>query len=430
MKGLFMRIFRTFRPAQPVPDQYRQIFKHLYLDIAWYGLLSGSTIAFLTVYATRMGASAQQIGMLSAAPALINLLFALPAGGWLARRSMGSAVFWTSVIQRAFYLLLIPLPIMLMPGAQVWVIIATTLIMSIPGTAVVVGFNSMFGELVPMEWRGHVAGIRNALIALIATVVTLLSGWILDAAPFPIGYQIVFGIGVVGAALSSLHLFYLSKLVGTAAVQSNGLGQPPTAAGRKLANEIRAFYQRSLQSLRLDAMKGHFARIMGLLFAWHLTQFMTIPIITPFIVNELGMSNQLIGLAGGLFNVTMFFGSLQLNGATVRFGNKKLTGGGIIGLSAFPLLTALGPVGYLFSNVVGGFAWAMGGGALYNYLLENIPAHDRPAHMAWYTLVSNGAILIGSLSGPVVVGEIGYIPALVIFGIGRLLAGVAILLWG
>ncbi len=319
---------------------------------------------------------------------------------------------------------------MLMPDVQVWVIILTTLIMSIPGTAMVVGFNSMFGELVPIEWRGHVAGIRNALIALIATIITLLSGWILDVVPFPTGYQIVFTIGVIGAAFSSLHLLYLARLVGNTPASTSEADQPRLAARRRPAEEIRAFYLRGVESLRLDAMKGHFSRIMGLLFGWHLTQYMTIPIITPFIVNELGMSNQMIGLAGGLFNVTMFLGSLQLNRATTTFGNKKLTGGGIVGLSAFPLLTALGPAGYLLSNIIGGFAWAMAGGALYNYLLEHIPAHDRPAHMAWYTLVSNAAILIGSLSGPLIAGEFGYIPALLIFGVGRLIAGVAILLWG
>jgi MFS family permease len=430
MNRFLKRMLRTIRPAQPVPEEYRQIFKHLYLDIAWFGLLSGSTIAFINVFATRMGASTQQIGMLSAAPALVNLLFALPAGTWLSKRSIGSAVFWTSVLQRVFYLLLIPLPVMLMPDAQVWVIILTTLIMSIPGTAMVVGFNSMFGELVPIEWRGHVAGIRNALIALIATIITLLSGWILDVVPFPTGYQIVFTIGVIGAAFSSLHLLYLARLVGNTSASPGEAGQPRLAARRRPAEEIRAFYLRGVESLRLDAMKGHFSRIMGLLFGWHLTQYMTIPIITPFIVNELGMSNQMIGLAGGLFNVTMFLGSLQLNRATTTFGNKKLTGGGIVGLSAFPLLTALGPAGYLLSNIIGGFAWAMAGGALYNYLLEHIPAHDRPAHMAWYTLVSNAAILIGSLSGPLIAGEFGYIPALLIFGVGRLIAGAAILLWG
>ncbi len=430
MSAIFKRISKVFQPAQPVPQECRSIFLHLFLDIAWFGILSGSTVAFLAVYATRMGASDQQIGFLSAAPALINLLFALPAGSWLSKRSLGRAVFWTSILQRLFYLVLVPLPVLLMPGAQVWVIILMTLVMTIPGTALVVGFNAQFGEVVPLEWRGYVAGIRNALLSVITTVFTLISGVILDWVAFPMGYQVVFAIGIIGAGMSSLHLYLLSRAISMHTTPTNGFDQPRSAAGKKLAVEVRALYQRGVQSLRLDAMRGPFRRIMMLLFGWHLAQFMTIPTITPFVVNQLHLPDQIIGLAGGLFNIMVFVGSLRLNSAASRFGNKAVTGAGVMGLSLFPILTSLGSGGYLAANLVGGLAWAMAGGAIYNYILENVPADDRPAHIAWYSLVSNGAILIGSLLGPAIAENIGPALALVLFGIGRFLAGAAIMKWG
>ena len=71
-------------------------------------------------------------------------------------------------------------------------IILLTLILSIPGTAVTIGFNSMFADLVPVSWRGYVAGIRNSVLSAASTLTTLLSGWILVALPFPLGYQIRF----------------------------------------------------------------------------------------------------------------------------------------------------------------------------------------------------------------------------------------------
>lgn len=429
MSVMFKRMFRNFRPASPVPQRYQQVFSHLYQEIAWFGVLSGTTIAFLAVYATRQGATNEQIGLLSAVPALVNLLFALPAGSWLSRRSIGRAVFWSSVLSRMFYLLLVPLPILLMPKEQVWVIIATTFVMTIPGTAMVVGFNSLFGEVVPVEWRGHVVGIRNALLAIITTILTLISGFVLNLFNNATGYQIVFAVGVLGAAMSSLHLLYLSRLVNLPAQAPNG-GEAATPTTRRLAAEIRSLTNRGLQSLRIDTMRGKFARIMWLLFFWYLAQFMTIPIVTPFIIKDLQISDSLIGLAGGLFNGTMFVGSLMLNRATLRFGNKQLTGFGIMGLSLFPLLTAAGVLGFIFANITVGFAWAMAGGALYNYILENVPADDRPAHLAWYSLISNAAILLGSLAGPVFAGVVGYVPALIIFGIGRFLAGAALLRWG
>lgn len=421
------RLTRMFRPSIPVPAEYQDVFKHLYAEIAWFGVLSGTIVAFIAVYATRQGASPQQIGMLSAAPALVNLLFALPAGSWLSRQHMGRAVFWTSVIQRSFYLVLIPLPVMLLPNTQVWVILATTLVMTIPATAMVVGFNSLFGEIVPFEWRGQVVGTRNAVLSVATTVFTLISGEILNRVPFPTGYQIVFALGVFGAAMSSLNLYYLSRLAGSQPVEkTNGNDPVAVAASRRIAN----IYQRGLASLRLDAMKGKFAQIMGLLFLWHVIHFMAIPVVTPFIVNDLHISDQLIGISASLFNGFMAVGSLWLSGMSARFGNHRLTGFGVMGLSLFPILTSTGVFGYMAANAIGGIAWAMAGGALYNYVLENIPAEDRPAHLAWYSLVINGAILIGSMTGPMIAPQIGFATALLIFGFGRLLAGAAILRWG
>lgn len=430
------RLTRMFRSPVPVPDDLRGIFTHLYFDIAWYGILSGTTIAFLAVYATRVGASAEQIGLLTAVPGLVNLIVALPAGAWLSKRSLGRATFWTSILQRSFYLLLIPLPIFLMREAQVWTIIGVTLVMNIPGTAVVVGFNSLFGEGVPPEWRGHVAGIRNALLSIVTTVFTLISGQILERVTFPYGYMIVFAIGVIGAGMSSLHLYLLSATVGHHPPRmDNGNGAETEAARAYASNrrqllELRSLYNRGIQSLRLDVMHGTFLRVMVLLFGWHLAQYMAIPVFTPFAVNHLKLSDASISLAGALFNGFMFLGSLQLSKATARFGNKRVTAAGIMALGLFPMLTATGAFGYIIGNAIAGAAWAMAGGALYNYILEYCPDADRPAHMAWYNLVFNGAVLIGSLAGPTIAGGIGFAVALAIFGALRSLSGFAIMRWG
>jgi MFS family permease len=424
------RLTRFLRAPQPVPEQYRRVFLHLFFDIGWFGIVNGTTIAFLAVYATRQGASPVQIGLLSAIPGLITLLFALPAGNWLSHRPMGRAVFWVSVLTRVFYIFLVPLPMLLAPHVQVWAILLITLVMTIPFTALVVGFNSLFAEAVPAEWRGYVAGVRNAINAVVATIFTLLAGQILDRVAFPTGYQIVFGMGVIGAGMSSLHLYLLSRLVATQKPQEESIRAQRNGTSRRLAEEARAFVQRGLDSLRIDVMRGSFARLMALLFCWHLAQFMTIPIITPFVVNLLHVPDRLIAVANSLFNVTVFLGSLQLGMVTARFGNKRLVAVGIMGLSLFPILTAFGQSGYLLGNFLGGFAWALVGGAMFNLILERSPVDDRPAHVAWYNLVANAAILLGSLVGPAVADGIGFPAALLLFGLCRFLAGAALYKWG
>jgi MFS family permease len=204
-----MTVLSLFRPARPVPVEHRANFFHLYLDIAWYGILSGSAISFLAVFATRQGADALQIGLLSAAPAIVNLIFTLPAGHWLQHRPMNRTVFWTAVWQRLFYLPWLFLPLFLAPQGQIWTLLTLILLMSIPGTALAVGFNALFAATVPPEWRGHVAGLRNALLSLIFVLTSLLCGFILDVLPFPLGYQVVFGIGFIGAIMSTYHLWFI-----------------------------------------------------------------------------------------------------------------------------------------------------------------------------------------------------------------------------
>ncbi len=61
-------------PSPPL----RANFRALYLDVLWFGVLLGSTMAFISIYATRLGASAFQISLLTAGPAqgqyLVQLL--------------------------------------------------------------------------------------------------------------------------------------------------------------------------------------------------------------------------------------------------------------------------------------------------------------------------------------------------------------------
>jgi hypothetical protein len=96
---------------RPLPAEHRANFIHLYLDIAWFGILNGSAISFLTIFATRQGADGFQLGLLSAAPAVVNLAITLPAGQWLQNRSLSRAVFWTSFWHRLVYLPLVFLPL-------------------------------------------------------------------------------------------------------------------------------------------------------------------------------------------------------------------------------------------------------------------------------------------------------------------------------
>ncbi|UCC88780.1 MAG: MFS transporter [Anaerolineales bacterium] len=434
--------FSLSSSARPVPVEYRSNFIHLYLDIAWFGILSGSSMAFVAVYAARQGASAFQIGLLSAGPAIVNLMSALPAARWLKKQPIGPAVFWASVLHRVFYLPWLALPILLSPQGQIWTLIGLILLMSIPGIALGIGFNALFADVVPTDWRGHVAGVRNGLLAITFIVTSLACGYILNHFPFPANYQTVFGIGFLGAAMSSLHLWFVRPC----------LGEPvPTRVGRSLGDLARPGMIRTIgdglrasvglrflsrdsgqRLLRTDILDGPFGRIAAVLFAFHLSQYLAIPLFPLYMVNRLHLSDQAIGLGSALFYVSVFLASTQLAYLTRQTSNQRVLAMGAAVMTSYPALIALsrGLGLFMVASLMGGLGWALASGALNNYILDKVPHDDRPAHLAWYNLALNAAILIGSLVGSFVGSELGLSFALSLSAACRLVAALLIWRWG
>lgn len=420
---MFATITRFFRQAA-VPPQYHATFRHLYYDIAWFGVLSGSVVNFLTVYATRLGASGLQVGLIGAMSAVVNLFLAIPAGRWLSRRDTNRAIFWTSVFYRIGFVFFIFLPWLFDNNGQVVAIILITFFMAIPLTPLGVGFNALFAEAVPERYRAHVAGTRNIMLAITFILTSLVSGYILDILPFPLGYQIIFGIGAFGAAMSSYHLYFVRPVQ-----EESPAPQPaPEPAPAQPAVSPRGIFS----ILRLDILSTPFKRVLLALLAFHFAHNLTTPVYPLYNVRVLELNDNHIGISQALYYLTMLIGSTQLRNIVHRIGNKKVTGLGVAGMSFYPLLLAFTTEIWQFYAIalIGGFTWAWTNGAYANYMLERIPPDDRPSHLAWYTIILNFAILAGSLGGSAIAGQIGLASALILFALLRLLAGIAIFKWG
>jgi MFS family permease len=167
-------------------------------------------------------------------------------------------------------------------------------------------------------------------------------------------------------------------------------------------------------------------------FAFHLTQFLALPIFPLYNVHILKLTDDHIGIGTACFYLTVLLSSTQLRNIAHRIGNKRLTGWSVSGLALYPLMLAFSTQVWHFYglSLIGGIVFGMVSGAYANYMLEHIPAHDRPPHLAWYNVILNAAILIGSLAGPAISDAIGLFGALILVAALRFLAGLAILKWG
>lgn len=408
----------------PNPDSIlRWNLRQLYWDVFWFGILAGSTIAFQAVYAARLGASGFQIGLLSAGPAIINLIFSLPSGKWLEGRSFIKVSFRSSIWQRLGYVFLIALPwVFSSADGQVWGLIWTTLVMSVAGTVLAIAFNALFAEVLPAEWRAHAVGRRNVLLAVSIAVATLLCGQILDKVVFPQNYQVVFLIGAAGAMISSHHIGRIRK------PEPSVL--PDTTPADNANGMVVVSKRGSL--LRMDLLRGPFGIFMLAYLAFYTFQYFPVPLFPLGYVERLHLTDGIIGLGNALFYGAMMLASFRLDYFSRRYGHRKVL---IISAALFPVFPlflglAKGPGLYYLGCLIGGMINAMLSGAIINRLMDRVPVDDRPAHMAIHNVALNLGILSGSLLGPISANLIGLQPSLFVSAGLRFLAAVFFWLWG
>ncbi len=396
-------------------------------------------MAFIAVYAARLGATGYQISLLLAGPAVVNLLFSLPAGKWLAGRTLTQVSFQTAGLTRLGYLFLIPLPLLLPNTVQVWIIILITLVMAIPGTVLSIAFNSVLAELIPPEDRATVIGRRNALTSLAMTLTALFSGQILDLVDYPVNYVIVFGLGTLGGIYSTYHLQKLkapaSPLLSSPQLLDD-LARPGLLrfveslrlpAGLRFLTRIRMPI-----NLRLDILRGPYGGFLGAYLLFYSSQYVPAAISPLYMVNNLEYTDGIISLGNSLFYVLMFFTSLRLSKLSARFGHHKVLVIGSLLYCAYPIFIsqAWDATLYWAASFVGGIAWALTSGGLINRLMEVVPEDERPAYMALHNLALNLGILVGSLTGPLLANIVGLKEALLLAGVLRLAAGFGLKKWG
>jgi hypothetical protein len=436
--------------------------------MAWFGVLSGSILAFLNIYAARLNASAAAIGLLTAGPAVVNLFFSLPAARWLEGRSFIPASFWSSLVQRLGFVVIALLPgLIFVEQVQVAGLIGITLLMSLPGTLLAISFNALLADTIPADFRAEVVGRRNALLAVSMTLSTLVCGQVLDAVVFPRNYQIVFAMGAFGALCSTYHL---GRLVPRGSVSDTSWhttlrllvpawkGKPPQApaepqhsvaansgapasrvqgdTGRDepAPNAAPAKSGRSMggSPLHVGLLRGPYGSFMAAYLLFYTCQYLIMPLFPLAFVHTLALSDGMISLGNGLFYGAMFLVSLRLNRMAHRFGHHRLLIAGTMGLSLYPLLIGLarGVPLYLVASLLGGVVWAVLSASLIDRLIERAPEDSRPAAMAFHNLSLNLGILIGSLAGPVMGGWMGLDQAILVGAGLRFLAGVLMIWWG
>jgi MFS family permease len=404
--GRARRLWRqVFRQRETVEEQNDW---NLYLDITWWGVLSGITSTFVSVFAIRLGASNTLVGLLVSLPALINIFWLIPSAQIIERQRRSLPIIVrASFLQRLGYLLIALMPFVLRthrPEA----LVALVALITLPTAVASVAFTSLLADVVPADKRAQVVSIRNVLVSIVSTITVLISGKLLDLLPFPSNYQLLFGASFVASLVS---LYYVSRIqvIDAGVAESHPRHKTP-------------FTIRLRRSLKQMMNQRDFVRFSASAFVFHWGLYLPSALYAIYRVKTLGASDTWIGLLSMVQNAVTILTYFYWGRVAGRKGNRSVLLISSLGLVLFPVLTGLSPRVelLLLPSLIAGIFGAGFNLSFFNTLLEVCPQERRPSYVAINTTLINVVAFLAPLLGTSLANSLDIRIALFLGGAVRL----------
>lgn len=390
------------------------VARNLYLEVAWLGVLNAVIGTFAPVFTIRLGGTPLLVAALSSGPALAAILVSLPAS-WLLRPRPMHRIFLARFASRLPYLAIVALP-WLTSEHQAEAVAALIVLSYLPGHIAYVGFTSMFADLVRPARRLKVMSTRLLLLGLVGSLTVLLGGWVLEALPFPLGYQALFFVGF-GSSIIALRYFrrLLSSPLPPEAV-SSAEGPAPLRAVEAAtgASGARSFAGFAVSTCTFQLGIG-----------------MAAPLLPLYWVRDLGLADGRVGLLVTVAGLASVIAYPVWGGLATRRGNVVMLGIALLLHSFYPILTALTRDANVLLAVgaLAGFASAGTTLGLITGLLLAAPAERRLRFVGAYNTLTYVALLIGPIAGSLASEAVGITGALLVAGGVRLVGVAAYVLW-
>ncbi len=405
--GRARRLWRqAFRRRETVEEQNKW---NIYLDVAWWGVLSGITSTFVSVFAIRLGASNTLVGLLVSLPALINVFWLIPSARIIERqRRRLPIIVLAGFLQRLGYLLIALMPFVFRvrrPEALVGLVALITF----PTAMASVAFTSLIAEVVPADKRAQVISIRSVLVSTVSTVTVLISGKLLDLLLFPFNYQLLFGAGF---AASLVSLYYVSRI----RVADVSMTEQQTHAKAPVTIRLR-------QLVKQLTRQREFVRFSASAFIFHWGLYLPSALYAIYRVKHLGASDTWIGLLSMVHNAVTILTYFYWGRVASRRGSRFVLLVSALGMVFYPVLTGLSTrVEFLLlPSIVAGIFGAGFNLSFFNTLLEVCPQERRPSFVAMNTTLINVAAFLAPLLGTSLANRLDIRIAFFVAGVLRLL---------
>jgi MFS family permease len=402
--------------VKPSLDMEERNARRLYAEAGIGSIFDGAVGNFTKVYATRLGASASLLGLLSSVPALIRVFWVAPAAGLVEGSSRPKRLMLAALFANRFcYFLLALVPVVFLryrPEAAVFLVIIT----AIPGEIFALLYSSTLAEIVPPTKLARVVGNRRIIAGVVVMVVVLVSGRFLDWVSFPLNYQLLFSLAFIPALVT---LAFLARLEG---IEERDVPAKPREVLAGLNPRERWGAMLSDRNLR---------NFLGAIFVVWLGINLPTALYAIYWVRELDISDTGIGLMSTVSAGVRIGAFYFWRRAIDRFGTRPVMVVATAGTGLYPIIMGLSQnlAGLLLASA---FIGAFGSGMMlsrYSTLLYLAPAERRPSFIALYRLAMSVANFLSPLAGVALAGVVGIRTVLFIAGTMRCLgAGMYLLL--
>jgi hypothetical protein len=363
------------------------------VDSVFVGIVTASG-TFLPVFLLRLGASANDVGLLTALPALTAFILAIPLGRWLQRRR--NIVPWYSrmrLLAWLSYALIAGVAAALPSEQAIPAILLVWALASLPSTAGLVAFPIVMDGAAGRDGRFDLLGRRWAIAGTSTAIAVALGGQFLNAAPFPTNFELLFVMVSLAGAGSFLqsHRIVIPDQVPAPSVE-------PAPVGLRLRGLLslvlanRSFVRFELRSLVFTASIG-----------------LSMPILPLFYVHEVRAPDAWIGIIGAASSAGGVVGYITARQLARRRGGAMTLLPSMLALAVAPaVLSAIAWLPAVAAIVlVIGIAGAGVQLAMFDQLMRRVPMEHGVTFTSVDQSIQNVALVLAPNIGGLVAAVAG-----------------------
>lgn len=372
-------------------------------DSVFIGIVNAAG-TFLPVFLLRMGATPNDIGLLTALPALTAFALAIPFGRWLQpRRNM---VPWYSrlrLVSWSSYAVMALVAVALPREQAIPVMLAVWALASLPSTAALVAFPMVMDGAAGPGGRFDLLGRRWAIAGVTGAIAVALGGQFLSAIPFPLNFEIllvIVSLAGVGSYLQSSRIVIPDHPVVPATERAPA--RERLGALWRLIVGNRSFVRFELRALMYTASFG-----------------LSLPILPLFYVLEVRAPDAWIGIIAAASSAGSVLGYLTVRQLARRRGGSPTLLASMLVVAVAPAV--LSAIDWLPAVAAIGFVWGVAGAgaqlALFDQLMRRIPVEHGVTFSSVDQSLQNLAIVIAPNVGGILAITVGMRWSLVVVAI-------------